>query len=356
MQKQVNTLELGKEYLLPDEEEAIEEITRISIELLELDNQDKSPVRRGQHAKHHGCVKGEFMIEANLPEKIRFGVFREPRSYPAWIRFSNASGNADQPDSKGDARGMAIKLMGVDGEKILEAEKDEQTQDFVMIDHPVFVIRNLQDYVEFFKKRLEAKGKAPLNFFFPSLNPLKWRLHEFRIGRAIRSKKVVSPLEIEYWSTTPFKLGSAAVKFSVKPSPDNISGRKATNSDNYLREAMIEHLNSKEAHFDFLVQFQSDPDKTPVEDPTIEWDEQQAPSLKVATIKIPSQKFDSIEQMQFCENLSYTPWHSLLEHRPLGGINRARKQVYDTVSAVRHDRNKQPIQEPTGQEVFPTYS
>lgn len=287
----VEKLEFDKEYPpLPGEENAIAEIEKISIEIL---RQDARPVRRGQHAKHHGCVKGEFIIEVDLPQKMRFGVFKEPRSFPALIRFSNGSGNADQPDSKGDSRGISIKLIGVEGEKILEEEKHEKTQDFVMIDHPVFAIRNLQDYVEFFTALKEAQGKPPLKFFFPGLNPLKWRLHEFMISRSIRSKKVVSPLEIQYWSTTPSKLGPAAIKFSVKPSPTNTLGQSSSQSENYLREAMVEYLKSKEAYFDFLVQFQSetDPGKTPVEDSTVEW---KSPYHKVATIKIPAQVFNSL--------------------------------------------------------------
>ena len=60
-------------------------------------------------------------------------------------------------DRKGDIHGMAIKLVGVAGEKLLEAEKAEQTQDFVPADHPVFFIRDLADYVPFSEALLEAR-------------------------------------------------------------------------------------------------------------------------------------------------------------------------------------------------------
>ena len=33
---------------------------------------------------------------------------------------------------------MAIKLLGVKGEKVLETEQDAQTQDFIMIANPIF--------------------------------------------------------------------------------------------------------------------------------------------------------------------------------------------------------------------------
>jgi len=109
---------------------------------------------------------------------------------------------------------------------------------------------------------------------------------------------------------------------------------------------MSAHLQQREARFDFLVQLQTDPIAMPVEDPTVVWDETTSPFRKVATIRIPSQSFESKEQMQFCENLSFTPWHTLAEHRPLGGINRTRKNVYQAISQRRHKSNGVPMQEP----------
>ena len=90
----------------------------------------------------------------------------------------------------------------------------------------------------------------------------------------------------------------------------------------------------------------------PVEDPTIVWDEIKAPFIEVATIRIPKQQFNSEAQQTFCENLSYTPWHALAEHRPVGGINRVRKTVYEGISLLRHKLNKAPRVEPTGNEAF----
>ena len=54
----------------------------------------------------------------------------------------------------------------------------------------------------------------------------------------------------------------------------------------------------------------------------------------------------SKEALTACENLSFTPWHTLLEHRPIGGIQRARKEIYQTISKVRHELNQQPRKEP----------
>ena len=77
----------------------------------------------------------------------------------------------------------------------------------------------------------------------------------------------------------------------------------------------------------------------PIEDTSVQWDESIAPFETVATIKVPEQDFDSTEQNLFCDNLSFNTWHSLPAHRPIGGINRLRKEVYEAVSAFRHQRN-----------------
>jgi len=58
------------------------------------------------------------------------------------------------------------------------------------------------------------------------------------------------------------------------------------------------------------------------------------------------QEFLSSEALTFCENLSFTPWHTLPEHRPIGGIQCARMEIHQTISKVRHELNQQPRKEP----------
>jgi hypothetical protein len=114
---------------------------------------------------------------------------------------------------------------------------------------------------------------------------------------------------------------------------------------------MVRQLSSGDAYFDFAVQKQVDPYTMPIEDPGKEWSESESPFLKVATIRILKQEFDSEKQREFGENLSYSPWHALPEHRPLGGINRARKVVYAFISTFRHEYNHVPRTEPTSWEI-----
>ena len=340
------TLELGQEYPPSDEEAAIQKIEQAILKKLIQDYPaNTKPVRRGQHPKSHGCVKAEFTVHDNLPEKLRCGIFKEPRTYNAWIRFSSSAPTI-QSDVKKDAHGMAIKLVGVEGEKVLEAEKQAKTHDFVLVNSKSFFIRNAADYVLF----SEAFTTNKFLSFFLSWNPFKWRLYELKKILSITQKSISNPLQIQYWSQTPYKLGSRAVKYSAKPRSSRSDPIPTSPGFNYLEEAMTKQLADEDAYFDFMIQVQTDPVKMPVEDATIIWNESLSPFEKVATIRIPAQVFNTPEQLEFAENLSFTPWHALPEHRPLGSMNRVRRKVYETISKFRHQRNNEPYREPTGDE------
>jgi hypothetical protein len=268
----------------------------------------------------------------DLPPALRAGVFAAPRTWQAWIRFSNGS-EKPQPDSVGDGRGMAIKLMDVEG-------SPSTTQDFVMINHPVFFVRNAADYVD-----LET-ASSQTRFFFPSLNPFRFRLHELMAALALAGQKVQNPLSLRYWSATPYRLGGDACKYSARPAGAP-SPFTATDTPNFLHDNLARHLAGAGASFDFMVQPRTRAGAMPIEDPTIIWNEAAAPFTPVASITIPPQSFDSPPEQAFCENLSFTPWHCLGAHQPLGGINRVRRTVYEHISRLRHELNDAPRVEPT---------
>jgi hypothetical protein len=315
----------------PGEADAIATIARV-IEDQVRSAAKNGPARRDAHAKAHGCVRAQFRVLDDLPPALRVGVFAQPRTFPAWIRFSNGSGSP-QRDSIGDGRGMAIKLMGV-------AESASTTQDFVMINYPAFFVRNASDYVDL------QTASNPLRFFFPGLNPFHFRLAELTVARAIIAQSVLNPLNARYWSMTPYCLGDAACKFSARPAGP-ASPFIGTGEPEFLRANLERHFAEASASFDFMVQLRTRPDSMPIEDPTVIWDEGAAPFVPVASITIPEQSFDSAEQNAFCENLSFSPWHCIDAHRPLGGINRVRRVVYEAISRLRHDLNGVPRREPT---------
>jgi hypothetical protein len=345
--KKAEIRELGKEYPLPGEEQLIQEL--LAIRRTHVKQATSGKFVRESHPKHHGCVQAEFIVEPSLPEDLRVGVFAKAQTYSAWIRFSNANGlqsdGTYRPDIKRDVRGAAIKLMGVEGAKVLEEEKHETTQDFLLISPDALIAKDLASFVKLLG---EPRVLTLLWFFF---NPFDLHLRELGIG--LRSlKRHANPLDIEYFSVVPFLFGDRAVKYRLRPVLGKPSEIPPSPSADFLREAMRQQLAAGEARFDFMVQVQTDPYKMPVEDPSVVWDETLSPYRKVASIRIPAQRFDSAAQMDFCENLSLNPWHSLPEHRPLGALNRARRVVYEALSELRHQLNHVPRQEPKAGERF----
>jgi len=298
---------------------------------------------RDAHPKAHGCVRAEFHTSKNIPTQLAKGIFIPDQTYQAWIRFSNASNDASNADINKDARGIAIKLLGVSGDKILESEKQATTQDFIMINHPVFFANDAKRYLSFMNDvnshNMIRKLHIPIALGFKgTMNAL-----------GARNSQIANPLYARYWSMVPYQLGLGndrqAVKYSVRSCSMQSNNLPKNPSHDFLREALKNTLQSTDACMEFLIQPRTSSQML-VEDSMPEWNEKAAPFYQVATIHIPKQNFDTAEQNKFCENLSFTPWHALPEHRPLGAVNRMRKVIYENISRVRHDMNSALRQEP----------
>ena len=136
-----NTL---SESLYPNETTTAKEIAKI-IEMTIRKQYATEIALRDAHPKAHGCVRAEFKINEALPQNMTHGVFIPGKTYQAWIRFSNGSSNAKQADIKKDARGMAIKLLAVPEKNLLD--EPAATQDFIMINHPVFFVNDPARYL-----------------------------------------------------------------------------------------------------------------------------------------------------------------------------------------------------------------
>jgi catalase len=308
-------------------------------------HRDNTRVLRDAHAKAHGCVRAEVTVLPGLEPTLRQGVFAQPgKVWQAWMRLSN--GNAyPQFDRVRDARGMGLKLLDVPGEKLLSSPSTAGDQDFVMFNHPAFFVSDVAEYQQNFKA--QADGEKVLAFF-PSWDPRTWQVRHLIIALKTLSPAPESPVATTYNSVAPFKFGPHNIKYRVIPDPQSCPPYELPeqNKDlpNFLRNALYQQLSLDRvpACFALQVQRQNPEHYMPIEDASVEWSEAISPYETVATIKVPAQDFDGTEQNLFCDNLSFNPWHALPEHRPIGGINRLRKAVYEAVSAYRHERNATP--------------
>ncbi|WP_210640000.1 MULTISPECIES: catalase family protein [unclassified Pseudomonas] len=330
-----------KEQIAPGEAAMTQEIIQTAIRIVDQ-HREGTRYLRDAHAKAHGCVMAEVQVPNDLPAPLRQGVFAEPgKVWQATIRLSN--GNAyPQFDSLRDARGMAIKLLGVQGKQLLADRQSQGEQDFVMFNHPNFFVSDVAEYRQ--NVAAQADGKKVMAFF-PSADPRSWQIRHLFIALATLSPAPASPTQTTYFSVSPYKFGAANAKFRVAPDPDSCPAYTlpAQNQDlpNFLRSALNQQLSTDRVPACFVLQIQrQDPSKyMPIEDTSIEWQESDAPFETVAHIKVPAQDFDTPKLNLACDNQSFNPWFGIEAHRPIGGINRLRKAVYEAVSDYRHSRN-----------------
>ena len=334
---------VSSEEQIPADEAALTQgIIEDAIRVVEQ-HRENTRVLRDAHAKAHGCVKAEVTVSADLDGNLQRGVFSEPgKTWQAWMRLSN--GNAfPQFDRARDARGMAIKLLDVPGEKLSKSPQHASEQDFVMFNHPAFFVRDVAEYKSNFAAQADGKRIAA---FFPSWNPASWEIRHLIIALKTLSPAPETPIATTYNSIAPFKLGEHNIKYRVMPQPEACPEYQVPEQNhdlpNFLRNALYQQLSLDRvpACFALQVQLQDPAYYMPIEDPSVEWSEDISPFKTVASIKVPAQDFDSREQNLMCDNLSFNPWHALPEHRPIGGINRLRKAVYQAVSIYRLERNQ----------------
>lgn len=327
------------EQVSADEEILIKEMKNILQDKMFRDY-PPGKTKRDAHPKNLGCVKAEFIVEPNLPAELKVGIFESAQTYPAWIRISSSSGKIESDKAK-DLRGFAIKIMGVKGERFQTQNEEKETQDFILLSYPVMPLGTVKLFHDAVYYSVEWSP-----FIFISRLVLSGNFHIINELRKARQNQT-SPLDIRYWSTTPYMCGKdQVVKYSIVPTSKIKSSLPPVLTEHYLTENMEKHLAANEAGFDFMIQVQKDPVKMPVEDAGVEWSEKESPYIKAASIRIPAQTFRNTEREEMAEDLSFSPAHSLIAHRPIGGINRARVQIYQHLSKFRHKQNNRQMIEP----------
>jgi hypothetical protein len=329
---------LCEEMAIPDEAVIIQQIADQMARFTEREYRGRIAERAG-NTKTYGVVRAEFEVLSGLSERIRRGVFAEPRTFPAWVRFAGP-GPLSPPDIE-DAGilSISIKLLGVPGPKLLAHETG--TQDFLGISAPTFTT---PDIVENVKLQRAIFARTPVFYF---LNPFDSHYLDM-IMQGLYARMNSSPLEVRYWSCVPYLLGQGqAMKYSIRPTTRARTRVPWNPPDDWLREAMARTLSERDVELEFLVQLQTDARRMPIEDASIEWPEHLSPFVPVARLRIPTQEFDSPEQRRFARQLSFNPWHAIPEHRPLGNQNRARREIYAQLSNLRQSMNAEPHIEPT---------
>ena len=99
---------------------------------------------RWVHAKAHGSLRGRLTVAPGRPPELAQGMFATPGEHEVYMRLSTNAGDV-LPDAVGLPRGLAMKVLDVEGERLPGAEG--RAQDFIMINGPVFQNKNAHQFL-----------------------------------------------------------------------------------------------------------------------------------------------------------------------------------------------------------------
>jgi hypothetical protein len=345
----------------PDEDAVIDRIIAAMTRESGITAERHGQAVRASHAKSHGLLKGELRVLDGLPEELRQGLFAAPRTYPVAVRLANVPGEI-LDDSVSTQRGMAIKVLEVEGE-MLPGHAGEATQDLVLdsgstrfpnADAAGFLATILAleqatqapQAVKTAVSRASRAANAALRAVGGDSATLDFFGHPPR-----------HPLAEAYFSQAPIRYGDFIAKlgvFPASPGLGTLADIHPSADPDALRTATVAHFRRHPAEFEVRVQLCTDLRRMPVEDASVEWPEEESPYRPVARLVLPVQDACSPPRRRFVDEvLSFCPSHALAAHRPLGSLMRARLRAYPALSAWRHRRNGVAAREPRSLDEIP---
>ncbi|MCJ2135993.1 catalase family protein [Methylobacterium sp. J-026] len=339
----------------PDEDATIDALNATFDGILQTVADHSGHAVRSVHAKAHGILEGVLTIDADLPPELAQGLFATPGTHKVYMRMSTNAGDI-LPDAVSLPRGLALKVLDVAGERLPGAEGT--TQNFIMVNGTVFQAPNAAKFLGSLKllagttDRVEGLKVAASTV----LRGVNKALHAVGIDSptvgALGGAPNVDPLGETYYSVTPFRYGDHIAKFSVAPVAPALTALTGTEIDasgrpNAIRETVRSEMAGIAGTWEFRVQLCRDLERQPVEDPTVEWKQDEAPFQRVGLIRVePQDSWDPSRVQAVDEEMRFSVWTGLAAHRPLGNINRARNAPYQHSAAFRQRFNGCPIHEP----------
>lgn len=316
---------------------------------------------RDAHAKSHGFLKGKLVIP-ELPQHLRQGMFARPATYPVVIRLSSAPGDIHS-DTIPAPRGMAIKVVGVDGERLLSGDTGGN-QDFLLVNIPVLSFGTIQKYRQLVGL-LEKNAQNPA-FLQRAMAGVARGVEHAAEAVGIEPGATLKGLARDnahllgetYHSMAAIRFGDYISKISVAPLSDNVRALTGQDvgevEDATMRDLVVEHFRKQGAEYEVRAQLCRNTEDMPVEDAAVLWREELSPHQTIGTIRIPPQDAYSPDRRVYGDDvLSFNPWHGIREHQPLGSIMRIRIAAYERSTQRRHELNAQPRIEPISIDQIP---
>lgn len=319
---------------------------------------------RPVHAKSHGVLVGTLEILSDLPEPLAQGLFSLPGTHPVIMGFSTNPGDM-LADTVSSPRGLAIKVLNVEGTKVAN-HAGETTQDFVCINADAFTAPDPKGFLEqikLFDKNLETPEgvKHVISVTARAANAVLKAVHLPSATLEGIGASATHILGESFSTVAPLRYGNYAAKVGIAPASQNLKELTGKSIDlgadyNALEELIKEFFRDQTGVWEVKAQLalaSEDPTDDeaskdfPIEKADKKWPEDKSPWQVVARLTIPPQNsYSDARQLFVDEQLSFSPWHALEAHRPLGGVMRARLKAYEEAIQYRAQRNARQRVEP----------
>lgn len=311
---------------------------------------------RSVHAKSHGLLTAELTVFDGLPPALAQGIFAHARTFPIIMRLSTNPGDL-LPDSVSTPRGMAIKVLNVEGER-LPGDSEARSQDFVMVNGPTFSAPDGEAFLKSLKvvAATTDRGEGLKKVLSATLRGIEKVVEAVGVEsptlKALGGHPQTHILGESFFTQLPVRYGEFIAKLSIAPASQNLFLLKekpieTLGSDNFIRDAVEEFFATEEAEWEVRVQLCTSLKHMPIEPANIEWDENESPYLPVATIRAHRQDAWNEERaMAVDDGMGFSPWHGIIDHWPLGSLMRMRQRAYQNSQAFRSTHNRCPINEP----------
>ena len=340
----------------PDEAQTLADINEQMHRIQQKTLADGGRAIRSVHAKSHGLLVGELRIAAGLAPELAQGIFARAGTLPVVMRLSTTPGDI-LPDDVSTPRAMALKIIGVEGERLPGSEGDV-TQDFVLVNGPAFNKPDASSFARSLKLLAATTDKAEgtKQVLSAALRGLE-KAVEAVGGKsatlvALGGHPETNPLGETYYSQVPVLFGDYFGKICVRPASPALQALFQAPVDlkdrpDGLRDAVAAYFEEQGGEWELCVQLCTDIGKMPVEDASVVWDEALSPYRPVARIVMGAQASWSEARAQSIDaGLAFSPWHGVAAHRPLGGVMRVRKGAYEAAQRFRAANNQVGLSEP----------
>ena len=351
------------ESLEENERQTTDELVEAMRGIIDTTWKDTGHAYRSVHAKSHALLEGEMSVLGNLPAELAQGMFAKPAIYPVVMRISTNPGDI-LPDSVSVPRGLAVKVIGVDGER-LSGSEGKRTQDFLMVNGPVFGAPDAKSFLKTVKLVAKTTDILPgaKQILSAALRGIEHVVEA--VGgasgtiKALGGHPMTNPLGETYYSQTSFRYGDYVAKFAVAPVSVNLTQLHNAALDvrgkpDGIREAMLDFFRIHSGEWELRVQLCTNLESMPVEDSSKQWPEAESPYVAVARIHVGQQRAWSEARSAIVDDaMTFDPWQGLEAHRPLGSVNRARKPAYKMSGDFRATHSGCPMQHPTARVDLP---